>query len=180
MERPNPLPGNRPFEDLMAYVRMGYTSKYEVIASVKVNGKEITDQDRATLAKVALAGIESVEIATVTPHELVEDTLQTLLAFTERLIGLSRGIIPADRGSRTGFLKLIDGLQTFSEGVTGVKTLLAIDKIEKIDSLETELLRPLRDLLTASQGGKNDVLADILQQASGELLNSGVPRRFPP
>src|SRR4051794_26223513 len=112
VETTSPISGGQRFEELMSYVQKVYTSDSALISSIRVNGTEVTETMQTALAEVPVGDIDQVEVVLSHPRELAEETLQTLLMFTDKLAGLSRKIGAYQSTDTTDFKRLIDGLET--------------------------------------------------------------------
>lgn len=129
--------------------------------------------------------------ATMT-RQLAKETLEILVPYTVQLMELSRDVGRLSRSSARAsttmnearlheaeFLKLIDGLQTFSDTLIGVKQALCIGISPSTELLEVELLSTLQDLLKARE--LNDhayyrlILDEHLPEILGEWCIKGIP-----
>ena len=99
-------------------------------------------------------------------RELVEDSLQTLKLFLDRLADLS--LSAADQvGSDPGegdYRKLIDGIEILSDTVTQVKALLQLGPMPAITLLEADLLSILRELMAAAERRDHPYRIVLLRQ----------------
>lgn len=182
VSQPAPISDESSFQDLLQHVQRNLLTPEALIASIRVNGIEIGEAEEMELAAITLAQLESVEITLAHPREMAEETLQTLLMFAERLATLApeaaAGLesTPADRSS---YDKLMDGIQTFAESITAVKTLLRITTLQAVNVLEVDLVSTMRDLLEANS--KNDaayrslILREHLPGNLRDWIREGIP-----
>jgi len=112
---------------------------------------------------------------------MAEETLQTMIIFTEQLAALSEQCAPLASSPlrspedalalETEYLRLLDGLQTFSEALATVKTVLRIGLLNPVNLLEAELLSLLRDLFECQKAGSGT----DSERYRGELLLTHLP-----
>lgn len=98
------------------------------------------------------------------PRELAEETLQTLIVFTENLEFLSRGTGQAAGTTQFSehFAKLIEGIELFADAITGVRQTLRMGVEPKIDILEQDMVSILKDLVLYQESGKSTYVAELL------------------
>lgn len=117
-------------------------------------------------------------------QQLAKETLEILVPYTIQLMELSRSVGSLSRMNDTRmqeaeFIKLIDGLQTFSDTLIGIKQALHIGISPSTELLEVELLSTLQDLLKARE--INDrayyqlILDEHLPEILGEWCVKGIP-----
>jgi hypothetical protein len=152
-------------DEFIELVRRRFNTEAAVIASIRVNGTELNGEDEAALGALPVSVIDSIEVFTAHPRELAEETLQTLLEFTKQLEQLSRqaaakleaGIKPQE------FLRLIDGLETFSAALLQIKQVLRIGVLGPVNVLEADLASVLKDLIDFTEAGNREYVIDLLQ-----------------
>jgi hypothetical protein len=176
-ERPAPIGENETVGNLMVYVRSNLLGDSALLSSLVVDGVEIADPDEPALSSLPLSQLDSVQLTIMHPREMVEDTLQSLLIFTQALAPLSRKI-GADGGD-DDFQRLIDGVQTLAETVTSVREFLRIGIIREVNVLETDLVTILNDLLRARQEGNrahhDSLLSESLPANLEDWVSKGIP-----
>ncbi len=106
------------------------------------------------------------------PKELAEETLQTLLKFTEHLENLSKRsselIAQTDAAAQAeipqDLLRLVDGISAFTEAVSTVKQVLHVGSVPPINILEVDLLSILKDMLQCHETKQMDYMTDLLRE----------------
>lgn len=158
VERPLPIGENENLGKLIDYCHERMTHENSLVSSIKVNGVELGVQDESSLSEIPLSNLESVEVTFTHPRELAEETLQILKTFTERTAALSRSIADDYTNGRkvTQFHKLLDGVETITETLRQVKSILRVGMLQPVDVLEADLASILKDLTDAVQK-KDDV-----------------------
>ena len=111
----------------------------------------------------------------VMTQQLAKETLEILVPYTVQLIELSRSVGRLSRVNEaqlqeSEFLKLIDGLQTFSDTLIGVKQALHVGISPSTELLEVELLSTLQDLLKARELNDRAYYCLILDEHLPEIL----------
>jgi hypothetical protein len=147
-------------QDLINRFRNLLNTEASLISSFVINGVELTDADEAALGPLPADDIRSIQISTMHPREIAEDTLQSLIIFAEHLEQMS--IESAD--TLSGLSRVVDGVQTFSEAVVQVKRTLRIGALQKISLLEADLLSIMRDLADAAEAGQSEFVAQLLRE----------------
>jgi hypothetical protein len=162
--RYNTTPEQR-IEELMLQIRREFNSDSALISSIRINGSELNGEEELALASLTVGQIESVEVFTSHPRELAEETLQSLSEFTLHLESFSRqaadhleaGQFPHE------FVKLVEGIQTFTEALEGSKSILRITKLDPVNILEADLTSILKDLLSFAEGGEKEFVVDLMR-----------------
>ncbi len=96
--------------------------------------------------------------------ELAEETLQILLQFSQELSKMATDLAKSTDEENVAFDKLVDGLQTLTDGIKTVKTYLDLGPMAHIESLEQGMELALTELLTAYQAGDSQKFNDTLTQ----------------
>jgi hypothetical protein len=78
------------FRELIDVLKKMLTTDRSMISSIHVDGKQVTTDLEATLASVPVSSLDSVEIFTLHPREIADETLQTLLKHLIFLESLSK------------------------------------------------------------------------------------------
>lgn len=138
------------------------------------------DQDRDPIrrlgesASTPLKNVSSGSVAHA--RELSDETLRSLMEFCEVLERLCTGVaeISTDPSFYSEFSSLIDGISTFTEGVSCVKRALKLEKgaIPILDSLETQLISILKGLLTHQENRDPTSISEIIKADLKENLQN--------
>ncbi|MGK5084505.1 hypothetical protein WDW37_14515 [Bdellovibrionota bacterium FG-1] len=152
-------------QEFMDHVRRQFNSDAAIIASIRVNGNELDGDGEAAIAELPLSEIDSVEVFTAHPRELAEETLQSLMEFTTHLEKLSRQSASKLEAKVTPseFLRLVDGIETFTDALMQTKQILRIGRMEPINVLEADLASILKDLVEFTESGQKDYVIDLLK-----------------
>jgi hypothetical protein len=180
VERPSPIQNDSSLGELFEYVHRKLSNDQAVVSTILINGVEIQASQEPELSKIPASDIGSFEVLMSHPREMAEETLQVLKVFSERLIEMS---IQTSRAQgiemEKGFLKLVDGIQTFVDTVANVKEVLKIQRLEAVDRLESSLMAILNDLLVAQQTNDDALRIQILGETMPKNLESwklaGIP-----
>ena len=99
------------------------------------------------------------------PHEVAEDTLQTLIPFSDELIRLSQKLGQCEDALdlTSGLAKLMESLSLFFEAVSTIKLVLRIGVNPRIDVMEADLTSILKDLQNALECRQDDYLRALLK-----------------
>jgi hypothetical protein len=166
VSQPSPLSTEENFRSLLAHIHEHLIHETALVSSIKVNGLEINAKDESVLSQVTLSDLESVEVTLVHPREMAEDTLQTLLLFTERLADMSRRTAE-ELGQLTteeNFTRLTDGIETFVHSLHAAKTVLRIGTLPAADILERDMLSLMKDILECRKSNNVDYLIALLSE----------------
>lgn len=175
------LGADTPFASLMDLVKENMVDSGHLISSVRVDGRELGEADELDLADVPLQELSQVDITSTEPLNLAMETLETLSVFTDQLIELcahaAGGVAGAVRSSTEAnedaeqeklisLKNLVDGIQTFVDTITTVKSMIPgrAAGINSVRVLEAELLSVLRDLLEAERTGDDAYRSDLLRE----------------
>src|SRR5690606_6436744 len=93
---------------------------------------------------------------------------QVLLGFSKELATYSH-VLSSERDARLfeeKFLRLLDGLETFAEGVSTARVALRLGLMDQVRLLEADLVSILKDLFEAKKSGRRDYVDRLL---TGEL-----------
>ena len=159
VERNLPIEAEKPFNDLLLYVRQHIATETSLISRVLVNGIELSESDENVFRGIPLSQLQSVEVFTTHPREMAEETLQMLIEFAGHLESLSL------ETSISGDLrKLVEGITTFTDGIQGVKSLLRIGFQPHIAILEADLVEILKEALEYKESGQDAYVAELLRE----------------
>ena len=164
------------FSDLITGLNGRLNSERKVIASIRVNGKEVSEEDEASLKTVPLDQMGEIEVETACPADLAYQTLDTLDIYIDRLITSIRNAAIHYRGKNlvaadSYFAKAIDGLDLFVQTIGGVKLALRIGLNTKMALAEAELISVMNDLLDAKRQNNYVYMAELLEkELAGNLL----------
>ena len=169
---PVPFSGENQFHEVINYLKGQIDPGSALITSVKIDGSEIPNTEDHALGITPLSHFGLIEVFTSHPKEVADDTLQDLIEFSKILEDLSRD--SAEHMNETEFPiyfdRLMDGIGTFTDAISGVKRILKLGLFNSIQALETELLASLREILKAKEKGEKELLS--------QLLNENLPRNF--
>jgi hypothetical protein len=171
-----------PMPALMERLRHDFNSDASVISSIRIDGAEIDEEREEAIGALRVADVDSIEIFTAHPRELAEETLQSLIEFSTYLESLSRNAgakLESGHAPRHEFLRLIDGVQTFTEALLQAKQILHVGILEPVNILEADLTSILKDLVQFTEGGQRDYVIDLLKNHLplnlGEWRTQGIP-----
>lgn len=156
----------QPIQDLMERIRHDFNSDASVISSIRINGAEIDEEREEAISLLKVGDIDSIEIFTAHPRELAEETLQSLIEFTSHLELLSRNAgakLEAGHAPRHEFMRLIDGVQTFTDALLQAKQILHVGILEPVNVLEADLTSIFKDLVQFTESGQREYVIDLLQ-----------------
>jgi hypothetical protein len=100
------------------------------------------------------------------PKDVAEMTLNNLSEFSKILEGLSRRTAAAIAGPdfHLSFNRLMDGVNTLSEGVSHIKKLQRIGYLQPVNLLEADLASILSDLYTCYESQPTEYLLELLHE----------------
>jgi hypothetical protein len=152
-------------EELMAKIRRDFNSDSALISAIKINGKELNTEGEEAVNRLPVSKIRSLEVFTTHPRELAEETLQSLIEFTAHLENFSRQAADhLEKGkSPHEFVKLVEGIETFTEALVGTKQILRIGLLPAVTSLEADLSSILKDLVLFAESGQRDYVIDLMR-----------------
>ena len=178
-EKSVPISPEQELGELLKYVHGNFCNEGSLLASVKVDGIEMTEKDQDTLGTMPLSLLMSVEVTTRSPREVAEDSLKTLLPYVEQLAALSRRVVAENGLDTLEFSKLIDGISLFSETIATVKATLRIGYHEKVSLLEADLMSVLQEVLEYKQKDEREHLAQMVSEHLASCLDEwrtvGIP-----
>lgn len=167
IQKETPLDAERSLGDLLEVLRQQYNSDTSCISAIRIDDQEISEREEAAYALLPISDLQKIEITTVHPRELAEETLQSLVAFTDHLARLA---IEAGRlfnqGEHPSFelAKFFDGMQTFSDAVESSKQVIKPGHIEGLHVLQVDLLSLMQDTIDAYHANDHKYLADLLEK----------------
>ncbi len=148
-------------KELITDIRANYNNENTLISSIRVNGIEIDAQDEQLIGNVSLSDLRTLEIFTSHPKEIAEETLQSLVEFTKQLEALC-GAVAEDPSKLP---KLADGIMTFIDALTNVKTILHIGIMNSVQVLEADLASILKDILEYQQKSQYEHVGIVARDA---------------
>lgn len=157
---------DQPIQELMERIRHDFNSDAAVISSIRINGTEIDEEREEAIGLLKVGDIHSIEVLTAHPRELAEETLQSLIEFTSHLELLSRNAgakLEAGHAPRHEFMRLIDGVQTFTDALLQAKQILRVGILEPVNVLEADLASIFKDLVQFTESGQREYVIDLLQ-----------------
>lgn len=161
-----PMSQESSFQELIQFFKETLVAEKSLISRIKVNGTEVSDPYREEIAQTPISTLQTIEIYTSHPKELADETLQHLLEYTHVLESLCQSSaenvnVPEFHNY---FLRLVEGISTFTEAVTEVKKLLRVTTLQSINVLEMDLLSILRDVLESREKNETIYLQELLSQ----------------
>jgi hypothetical protein len=153
--------------ELLLFLRDSYTTDSCCISSIRIDGEEISEATEKALAPLPITELQSIEILTSHPRELVQETLRGMVDFCEPL--LDRAIAAAEAFRQEGhpsreLASLIDGIGVFTEALNGAKQILRIGPgaIPRLDLLEADLTSIMKDILHFYEEGQIAYVSELL------------------
>jgi hypothetical protein len=161
-----PYNPDAPLSDLLKFLRETLVSERALIASVKINGIEVTSSNEQELFSTPMRQINSIVVKTSHPREVADETLHHLLEYSTILENLSRtsADLIQDASYHDHMFRLLEGISTFTSALAGVKEILKAKQMQEVQLLETDLLSILKDLLEYQQAGQYTYSAEILRE----------------
>lgn len=154
------------FDEVMSYIKGQIDPNSALIASIRLDGTDVIDPEDQALAATPSSHFNQIEIFTLHPKDVAQETLSDLIEFSKILENLS--IKAATRHQEQDFpvyfSQLIDGLNTFTEAVSGVKRILKLGLFNSIQSLESSLLVTLKKILATQEGAIDENLDQLLTE----------------
>ena len=175
---------NLVFEDFIKDLNKTLNQDSQVISSIKVDGKEISENDEEIIKKTPLGEVGVIEVFTSSPMDLAYETLNTLEQYMDRLIASveraaiyyrDKNLIAADGY----FVKAIDGLDLFVQTIGGIKLALRIGLHQQIAIAEATLVSVMNDLLEAKRQNNYVYMAELLEKELIGNLNEWKAEIFP-
>lgn len=157
---------DQPMPELMERIRHDFNSDAAVISSIRIDGTEVDEDIEQAIGSLKASDIGSIEVFTAHPRELAEETLQSLIEFTSHLELLSRNAgakLVAGQSPRHEFMRLIDGVQTFTEALLQSRQILHVGILEPVTMLEADLTSILKDLVQFTESGDREYVIELLQ-----------------
>lgn len=182
IQKDSPLDAERSLGDLLDALRTQYNSETSCISSIRIDDQEISEREEAAYAILPLSDLQKIEITTVHPRELAEETLQSLIAFTDHLarLAIEAGEL-FKKGEHPSFelAKFFDGMQIFSDAFESSKQVIKPGHLEGLHVLQVDLLSLMQDTIDAYHENNSAYLADLLLMHLPENLSrwrdSGIP-----
>jgi hypothetical protein len=172
------------FEQFLTDLNKSLGTESQVISTIRVNGRELSEAEETQLKLTPVADIEDIEIETANPLELATRTLDTLDQYADRLIASveraalhyeGKNFISGD----TYFVKAIDGLDLFVQTIGGIKLALRIGLNPKVALAEASLVSIMNDLLEAKRNNNYIFMAELLKKDLVENLTEWRTTVFP-
>jgi hypothetical protein len=175
-----PTEGMQCFGELMESLHKQAADHGDAVITIRLNGEDITGQDRSHLEELALDQVETLEVHTGDPRTLAKAALSSIAEFHQQLLSEMRSTAElfrlgdAERSNRS-FLACIDGLQVFMHTLESCRKmlgvsfeLLTIPSAENQDELTVaEYRRNLFSVLDGLFNAQTDqdwvLLADMLE-----------------
>jgi hypothetical protein len=170
IEKKLPVSWEAPLGELIKYVQNNMNSDQSLVTTYRINGLEISAAEEVTLGGIPLSSLNTIEIETIHPRELAEETLQTLLPFLDQLsqLGLRAAASRSPQEFREAYGRVIDGISTFFDAVASAKQILKTRDDEPAGlvtgKLTDETTALMRELLAMQEGGMFENLKATLSQ----------------
>jgi hypothetical protein len=169
-ERDWPLAREKSLLELLEHIQRSFNTESSLVSRIRVNGLELSEREEQSLGALPISQLKTLEIFTAHPREVAEETLQNLLEFTRHLEAMARQAAD-ELGTpefERDFARLIDGVSTFTDGVTHARRILRVTPAEKrltaLTVLEADLLSVMRDVLHYRRAGDGPYLAELLRE----------------
>jgi hypothetical protein len=172
------------FGDFLDELNKSLNNESQVISNIRVNGREISENDEAQIKRMPLEQLGVIEVETSNPAELAYQTLDTLEVYIDRLIaGVQRAALHyREKNLITGdnyFSKAIDGLDLFVQTIGGIKLALRVGLNQKVALTEASLVSIMNDLLEAKRANNYIFMAELLEKDLTENLVEWKQKVFP-
>lgn len=172
------------FEEFVSDLNKILNSDSQVISTIRVNGREISETDEQQLSSMPLDQIGDIEVETSSPIDLAYETLGTLEQYIDRLmLSIERASVHyKSKNLITGdayFGKSIDGLDLFVQTLGGIKLALRVGLNPKVALVEAALVSIMNDLLEAKRQNNYLFLAELLEKDLIENLREWKEQIFP-
>lgn len=159
---------NGSVREVIQTIRSNYSTETSLISSIRINGVELDAQDESLIGKLPVTELKSLEVFTAHPREIAEETLQSLVEFSAHLESLcaetSRQLLSSP--PKTEMLpRIADGITTFIDALTNVKTILHVGIMPKVQILEADLLSILKDMLEYQRKSEYHFVGQVIQDA---------------
>jgi hypothetical protein len=182
IQKETPIDAERSLGDLLEFLRNQYSSESCCISAIKIDDQEISEREEAAYALLPLTDLQKIEITTTHPRELAEDTLDSLMVFTDHLarLAIEAGEL-FNKGEHPSFelAKFFDGMQTFSDAVESSKQVIKPGHIESLHVLQVDLLSLMQDTINAYHDNDSAYLTDLLVKHIPENMTrwreTGIP-----
>lgn len=168
-------------EDFLVQIRNQYNRDDHVIASLKVDGVELTEEKEVEFSNFKIAEFDTVEVQTLTRAEMSLQMMESVSVLLHEMLELIERITVQENKTiiYQSFTKLIDGLQAFTETVQTVRIACKIVNNQNIALMEADLLSVMKDLLHYCSLDQVDYLKSVLKNdlpvCVNEWLNEGIP-----
>lgn len=167
------------FSQVIEYVETSLLSDQSMIASIKIDGIELTDDERSEISEIPLSNLGELEVFTAHPREIADETLQSLIPFTEGLAELGRKLGGDPILNETEFRRLLDGIELMTEAVSTVKRAMYVESLPELSALEEDLALNLSKLFEARTAKNKIATAEILRGPLAENVakwaSTGIP-----
>jgi hypothetical protein len=167
--------------ETIRYLKESLVSERALISLIRINGNDVIDPATSEIGSSPISQLNSIEIFTSHPRELADETLQHLAEYSHILENLSRtcGELAEDPSFHGSFVRLIEGITTFTEAIAEVKKILKASLLQSVNVLEADLLSILKDILMSQQQKQTQYMTDLLKLHLPENLKqwreTGIP-----
>ena len=158
------------FDDFIKDLTKSLSTERKVIASIRIDGQEISETDELQFGSMPLNEMGSIEVDTASPADLAYQTLTTLEQYVDRLVASieraalhykTKNLVSGD----AYFAKSIDGLDLFVQTIGGVKLALRVGLNTTVALAEADLASIMNDLLDAKRQNNYVYMSELLETA---------------
>ncbi len=176
-----PLSPDSHFHEIMSYLKGQIDPASALISCVRIDGNDVPNTDDSGLTSTPVSHLGSIEVFTSHPKEVADETLYDLVEFSKVLesFALSSAEQVSESDFPIHFNRLIEGISTFTEAISGVKRILRLGLFNSIQVLEADLFSILRDILKSQEAGQTKNLAQLLKEELPKNLKNWRERGLP-
>lgn len=157
------------FSDFLMNLSQSLRQSEQVISLIKIDGKEITDEQESFIKDKTMMDLGDVEIFTSSPMELAHETLTTLDQYTAKVVETLQKAADGYRNKNymaadAYFVRAVDSLDLFIQTIGGIKLALRVGLHTRIALVEASLVSIMNDLLNAKRENNYIFLAELLEK----------------
>jgi len=167
------------FYEAIQYVEQNLLGTQNVISAIRIDGIELTEEERNNIAEIPVKDLGGLEILTASPREIADDTIQSLIPYVETLAALAPSTIENGEYNEELFGKLLDGLELLADAVQTVKRALNVDSVTELNSAEEDLTIQLSLVLQARKSENFSMSKEILTVSLPAVLDNWVKNALP-
>jgi hypothetical protein len=176
----NQFGGDMELTALISHFESEFEKKGEVVCRVRINDLPLNEAEEIKFGTTPLKLIQSFEIETENPNQLLVDVifrwqheLPNLITLTDQVSDRVR--FDGLEKSYLQFSKLIDACHWFVSSLTSIRTLLTeknMGDLEKWNEAEKKLWRAFDDLMSAFNSKNSNLIADIIEYELATTLHA--------